>query len=146
MVCGHCKLERDSADYGIRDRRTGRIHTICIGCRRGYSRAHHHRDRASFNARRRARMAGYRARNRAFIEDYFLAHPCVDCGLIDPIVMEFDHVLPGKLTDVSTMVRDGSPIAKKFDAKLPSASSAVRTAIDERRRGSSGAGQEFIRA
>ncbi len=57
-------------------------------------------------------MAGYRARNRAFIEAYFLAHPCVDCGLIDPIVMEFDHVLPGKRKDMSTMVRDGSPIAK----------------------------------
>ncbi len=31
---------------------------------------------------------------------------------IDPIVMEFDHVVPGKITDVSTMVRDGSPIVK----------------------------------
>ncbi len=88
------------------------MHTICIVCRRGYSRAHHQRDRVSFNARRRRRMAGYRTRNRAFIEEYFLAHPCIDCGLVDPIVMEFDHVLPGKISDVSTMVRDGSPIAK----------------------------------
>ncbi len=57
-------------------------------------------------------MAGYRARNRAFIEAYLLQHGCVDCALVDPIVMEFDHVLPGKLAHVSTMVRDGSPIAK----------------------------------
>ncbi len=57
-------------------------------------------------------MAGYRARNRAFIEAYLREHGCVDCGLIDPIVMEFDHVLPGKIADLSTMVRDGSPLGK----------------------------------
>ena len=36
----------------------------------------------------------YRARVAAQVQEYKMAHPCVDCGESDPIVLEFDH-LPG---------------------------------------------------
>jgi len=38
--------------------------------------------------------------------EYLAAHPCVDCGETDPIVLQFDHVAE-KRRDISEMVRAG---------------------------------------
>lgn len=96
----------------MRDQRTGRRHTICLDCRRYYWRAYHQRDRDRFNARRRVRVAAYRARNRAYVENYLRDHPCVDCGLVDPVVMEFDHVRGVKEIEVSTLISECAPIRR----------------------------------
>lgn len=43
-------------------------------------------------------------RNRKHIKSHLEAHPCVDCGEDDIIVLEFDHTQNDKLYDVSTLV------------------------------------------
>ncbi len=112
MICGHCALDRPDDWFRLRDRRTGRIDTICVDCRRGYGRAYYDRDPVRFNARRRARMATYRARNREYVESYLRAHPCVDCGIAEIVVLEFDHVRGSKVNNISCLVRDGARMEK----------------------------------
>jgi hypothetical protein len=41
------------------------------------------------------------------LHEYFLDHPCVDCGDADPLVLEFDHVSDDKTKDVSKLVLEG---------------------------------------
>ena len=47
-----------------------------------------------------------RQRNRQFIWNYYSAHPCVDCGEDDPVVLELDHVSGKKLAGVSQLVHN----------------------------------------
>lgn len=60
----------------------------CRTCQSSYyaERSAHHKTLVAKNS------AVYSARNRAFVNEYLLQHPCVDCGETDVLVLEFDHI------------------------------------------------------
>lgn len=49
-----------------------------------------------------AAKARHLAKNQAFMLQYLLDHPCVDCGEDDIVVLQFDHQ-GNKVADVSRM-------------------------------------------
>lgn len=50
-----------------------------------------------------------RPKKRKWIFDYLMEHPCVDCGETNPVVLEFDHLIPKEKFDcISNMVRSYS--------------------------------------
>jgi hypothetical protein len=108
--CGGCGIEQAGTD-GIRDIRTRREHTICKSCRRRYCRKCYWANHVEYNARKRERLKQFRARNRAFVDAFLRERGCVDCGLCDPLVMEFDHVVGKKRTNVSDLVRDAAALS-----------------------------------
>ena len=57
----------------------------------------------------RARSKATRkAKAKAWVRAYLLAHPCVDCSETDPKVLEFDHRDPAlKRHTIARMVADG---------------------------------------
>ena len=52
----------------------------------------------------------YKDRNRIFVTDYLNAHPCVDCGERDVLVLEFDHIAGVKRADISKLVNKAASI------------------------------------
>lgn len=64
------------------------------------------RNRERYIAESAARKVEQIKANHAFILEYLEAHPCVDCGEPDPIVLEFDH-RSDKRCSVSDAVRKG---------------------------------------
>lgn len=59
----------------------------------------YYRDLFDPTARERAPIA------RRLRWEYLLAHPCIDCGERDPLVLEFDH-RSGKCTAISDLMGD----------------------------------------
>ena len=52
-----------------------------------------------------SRKAGVR-RNRDYVDDYLMNHPCVDCGNSDIRVLEFDHVRGVKEDHICRAIRN----------------------------------------
>jgi len=83
-----------------------KLQTWCRDCfaeanARNY-RKNHERERARLYRNAAARLE----QNRKQMIAYLRAHPCVDCGETDIVVLQFDH-LEDKLHDVATMLNGG---------------------------------------
>lgn len=81
---------------------------MCRSCNREYQRAHYKRNRPEYIAKALIRTGARRAENLTRILEYLASHPCVDCGLADPLVLHFDHVRGRKLGDIGTMAQSTS--------------------------------------
>ena len=102
--CRVCRDPKSLALFPYRSRVKRTRQHICLACQREVTRAWYVRNKSP-HARR---VHGYAAKIRAMLQsrvvEYLDAHPCVDCGMTDPLVLDFDH-RGGKTADVSTLVR-----------------------------------------
>ena len=64
----------------------------CKPCRAEYGRAHYLKNKRRYVEKARERTLRELQGRYAFLLEYFLAHPCSDCGETDPVVLEFDHL------------------------------------------------------
>jgi hypothetical protein len=87
-MCGETKPEAEFAFADIA-KETRQRH--CRKCQAAYRRAHYLANRDAYIALEVARMSGYRVANQALLLAYLLEHPCVDCGVTDPVLLDFDH-------------------------------------------------------
>lgn len=59
-----------------------------------------------------------RSRNKKFLLDYLMKHPCVDCGEINPVVLEFDHIRGKKVDTVSNLAFKLTSSIKKLTIEI----------------------------
>ena len=76
------------------------------------SRRHYAKHRAKVVAKAKEYSKAARNRIRAYINGHLKAHPCVDCGETDPIILEFDHISGDKNFNISDATRCGYGIDK----------------------------------
>ncbi|HEV8656101.1 MAG TPA: hypothetical protein VGR85_11380, partial [Candidatus Limnocylindria bacterium] len=91
LHCYMCGLWKPESDFAFQDIKTGRRQSHCRGCQATYRRAHYLANRDAYIALEVARIAGYRDANRALLLAYLLQHPCIDCGVGNPVLLDFDH-------------------------------------------------------
>ena len=86
-----CALLKPIADFAFRSRVRGTLQDHCRSCQASYRRKHYREHRLAYIGREVARIRRYRDENRPRIQAYLRAHPCVDCGETDTVLLEFDH-------------------------------------------------------
>ena len=103
-ICSICKLPQENF-YKNSNRPDG-LQTYCKECSiaRSKKRYQNFSDEQKLEMQNRAKQKSLQ--NKQFLWDFLKEHPCVDCGEIDPIVLEFDH-LSDKKGCLSTLAGQG---------------------------------------
>jgi hypothetical protein len=114
--CYDCGLIKPISDFAFHDEAKGTRQGRCRACHARYRREHYITNRETYIRQEVARIKRYRTENRPLIREYLRAHPCVDCGETDIVVLDFDH-------------RD--PTAKKHSVTLLAAHKSWTRVVDE---------------
>jgi hypothetical protein len=89
-ICTRCHASKPLEEYRWQNKAKGTRAPWCKPCYNAYERAVHAgspQKRAKSIQQSKDRLN----RNREYIWQYLLSHPCITCGEGDPIVLEFDH-------------------------------------------------------
>ena len=101
--CPQCKKTKALEEFAIAQRRKDGRQSACKECKREWDRKLYERNPQKYADRSTAK----RALLRKLVAEYLQGHPCVDCGEDDIVVLEFDHVGDGKVSDISQMISGG---------------------------------------
>lgn len=102
--CSRCREVKPTSEFHRSRSSADGLQCYCRPCNIDVAKrfhadnAEHCRERISKRARRILDV------NRRLLFDYLVAHPCVDCGEPDPVVLDFDHVAGRKIANVSELV------------------------------------------
>lgn len=108
-LCYRCKEAKPLCDFNKARSRSDGVQSRCRACDQEIGRAAYAANPGRF--RRNATAARNTARNA--IWTYLLKNPCIDCGLRDPLCLDFDHRDPSlKDLNVSAMVGGGYSLAR----------------------------------
>ena len=90
--CSRCDLWKPLEDFPYKNQPRGTRSSYCRDCCRIYGREHYRLNRSAYLEKARKRRMRYRSACQLYAYDYLIAHPCVDCGESDPVVLDFDHI------------------------------------------------------
>jgi hypothetical protein len=105
--CGRCGLDKPLGDFAWRRKKRGQRHNYCRPCSAAYHREHYLANKDRYIAQAAAAKQELRRTRTMLLLEYFKDHPCADCGEVDPVVLEFDH-LRDKSFDICQKIVDYS--------------------------------------
>ncbi len=104
--CPICKVSLPLSAFNKHGERKDGLQSHCKDCNRARSRAYYARNKAKHKGIVRANKKRYNKKTQNFLLDYLAAHPCIDCGTTNILVLEFDHMdRSEKLNNISSLLR-----------------------------------------
>ncbi len=92
LRCSCCGERKPADEFAWRRRNRGQRDTMCRPCRSAYGKKHYAANRQRYIDQAKAKKQQLALERTRWLIAYFAAHPCVDCGEADPVVLEFDHL------------------------------------------------------
>jgi hypothetical protein len=105
-LCTKCGIEKDISEFSWSIRGVKR-HSRCKSCHSKEHSEYHQRNKEKMLEYKFDRQVRKREEARAYVINYLLTHPCVDCGEKDPLVLTFDHVRGEKRMNIAELVNRG---------------------------------------
>ncbi len=112
-TCSHCKKSLDESDFNWKIKGVKRSYH-CKECSRLYLKSHYAEHTKYYLDKAHKRNIFIRKQSHEYIAEYLLSHPCIDCGELNILVLEFDHK-DNKIDNISTMIRRGMSFDKIID-------------------------------
>jgi hypothetical protein len=104
-ICPACQKTKVEEEFNWKYKAKGKRCATCRDCMRLYIRNHYNDNVDYYVKKALRRKKSYMMETYKRLLNYFQAHPCVDCGETDPVVLEFDHInRKEKLMEVSKLV------------------------------------------
>lgn len=84
-------MDKVETEFPINRSKASGRGSMCKPCKKVYNAAYYVQTKHIHNPSRTRRTAEVVRENRLRVLDYLQSHPCVVCGEVDPVVLEFDH-------------------------------------------------------
>ena len=104
--CVKCSAKYSLSFFNFKNKGKNKRNVRCKYCTRQQVMTSYYKNRQHYLSYRRKRNKLLYTTVRIFVYQYLQNHPCVDCGISDPRVLQFDHVRVEKRMEVSAMARD----------------------------------------
>jgi hypothetical protein len=90
-TCYRCHEVKPAAEFAWRRKQRNQRDSFCRPCRSAYGKEHYEANKQRYIEQARASKEAIRLERTRYLLEFFAAHPCVDCGETDPVLLEFDH-------------------------------------------------------
>lgn len=87
-----CRGSKPVSEFAWRRIKLGQHDSYCRQCRSVYKKRHYRKNKARYAAQAAESKGRIKTLRTEWLLDYFMLHPCVDCGESDPVVLELDHL------------------------------------------------------
>ncbi len=104
-ICSKCGEKKQIEEYRWKNLKKRRRHSFCRECHAKYRKEHYLKNKEKYLTKARVWNKGQTILLRKFILEYLSSHACVDCGIKDIRVLDFDHE-GKKRMGISKMVRN----------------------------------------
>ena len=108
--CATCGQFKPEDEYNWRSQKRGWKWGTCKECQSGQRKKWYDKNKETHKANVYENKKRAIAEAQRFIWDFLSAHPCIDCGEKNPVVLEFDHVRGRKRKAVGDLARQGYSI------------------------------------
>ena len=118
-TCIKCKIEKDATDFNKSSRKKDGLQCECRVCQNKTAKSYYENNREELVDKATSRRVVRVNINRQYLYDYVKKCSCIDCGVTNPVVLEFDHRDGDeKVHHISKMIHDGyswANILKEID-------------------------------